>query len=113
MLISKAYRECRPRIVFNRGTGPNDAKMASQIGNSLHNILNIEADYFGFLFEDPQVNQSLRKKVPLLTSFPDSVAARGITKIAERIVKYWDTSIPNSAELILQHVTETYNQMNP
>jgi flagellar biosynthesis protein FlhG len=111
VLISKAYRECRPRVIFNRGTGPEDAKMASQISNSLQNILNIEADYFGFILEDPQVNQSVRKRVPLLTSFPDSVAARSITRIAERIVKYWGTSIPNSAQLIFQHVTETCNQM--
>ncbi len=111
VLIAKAYQECRPRIIFNRGAGPDDSKMASQISSSLQNILSIKADYFGFIFEDPQVNQSVRKRVPLLTSFPDSVAALGINRIAERIVKYWDTSIPNSAQLIFQHVTESCNQM--
>jgi len=110
-LISKTYRECRPRIIFNRGTGPDDSKMASQISSSLHNILNIEADYFGFIFEDRQVNRSVRKRVPLLTSFPDSLAAQSIVRVADRIVKYWDTSIPNSAELIFQQVAQTYENM--
>jgi len=109
-LIARAYRECRPRIVFNRGTGPDDSKMAAQISNSLHNILNIEADYFGFVFEDPQVTRSIRKRIPLLTNFPDSQSARDITRIAERIVKYWETPIPDSARLIFQHVSQTYDK---
>ena len=110
-LISKAHRECRPRIIFNRGSGPDDAKMAAQISSSLHNILNMEADYFGFLFEDSQVNLSVRKRVPLFTSFPDSITARSVKRIAERIVKYWNTSIPNSAQLISRHVAESYSRM--
>jgi len=110
-LISKAYRECRPRVIFNRGNGPDDSTMAAQISNSLKNILNIEADYFGFIFDDPQVNESVRKRVPLLTNFPDSLAAKSIVRIAERIEKYWTTSIPNSAQLIFQHVSQTYEQM--
>ncbi len=111
-LISKAYQACRPRIIFNRGTGPDDSKMASQISNSLQTILNVEADYFGFIFEDPQVNRSVRKRVPLLTSFPDSLAAQSIVRIAERITRYWDSPIPNSAKLIFQHVAQTYDKIN-
>ncbi len=111
VLIAKAYRDFRPRIIFNRGTGPGDSKMASQISNSLKSILNIEADYFGYIFEDPQVNQSVRKRLPLLTSYPDSLAAHSIVRIGERIIKYWDTSIPNSAKLIFQQVAQTYDQM--
>jgi len=110
-LISKAYRECRPRVIFNRGNGPDDSTMAAQISNSLKNILNIEADYFGFIFEDPQVNESVRKRLPLITNFPESPAARSIVRIAERIEKYWTASIPNSAQMIFQHVSQTYEQI--
>ncbi|MBW2707761.1 MAG: P-loop NTPase [Deltaproteobacteria bacterium] len=110
-LISKISKEFRPRIVFNRGTGPDDSKTASKISGSLRNVLNIEGDYFGFIFNDPVVNESVLNQTPLLTGYPNSIAAESITRIAGRIIKYWDKPVPNSSKLIFQHVQRSVNRV--
>jgi flagellar biosynthesis protein FlhG len=107
-LVSTIHKEFRPRIIFNRGTGPDDSKMATRISSSLHNILNIEADYFGFIFNDNKVNESVLKKIPLLPNYPDSIAAESISRISKRVIKYWDRPIPNSSKIIFRYVQEAY-----
>jgi len=107
-LISTIQKEFRPRIIFNRGAGPDDSQMATRISSSLHNILNIEADYFGFIFNDNKVNESVLKKIPLLPNYPDSIAAESITRISKRVIKYWDRPIPNSSKIIFQYVQDAY-----
>jgi len=104
------HQRWRPRIVFNRGKTPKDALMAEQISQSLKGILQVDADYFGFVFDDPDVEAATRKRGPLMSLYPDSMAARNITRIAERIVKYWDHEIPKSAELIYAHVSEVFQK---
>lgn len=108
--VRRRHQQWRPRIVFNRGKTPEDSRMADQISQSLRGILQLEADYFGFVFEDDAIAGALRKRVPLVATAPNSMAARNISRIAERVIKYWDRRIPNSAELIYAHVAEVYQK---
>ncbi|MFH1985825.1 MAG: P-loop NTPase [Pseudomonadota bacterium] len=109
-MVIDRHRRWRPRIIFNRGRKPEDSLLADQISQSLKGILQVEADYFGFIFEDPAIEAAMKNRAPLTAIYPDSMAAQNIARIAERIAKYWDRKIPNSAELIYAHVSEVYKK---
>lgn len=110
--ISALCQRYRPRVVFNRGEHPDDIKIAKHISTSLKDVLSLKADYFGFIFEDPYVRESIRKRTPLIPSYRDSLAAKSIGKIARRIVKFWDHQIENSDELIYNQALKDYKGIN-
>lgn len=107
-IAAAIYRNLRPRIIFNQARHPDDSKMAASISSSLAKILNIEADYFGFVFADADVQSAARAQTPLLEFRPNGMAGSNIQKIAERIIKYWDKNIPDSAGLIQQSAATIY-----
>jgi len=107
-IAAAIYRNCRPRIIFNQGRHPDDSKMAANISKSMATVLNVEADYFGFVFADAEVHAAARANTPLLEFCPDGMAARNIAKIAERVVKYWSQNIPDSAALIHKSAAAIY-----
>jgi flagellar biosynthesis protein FlhG len=98
----------RPRIVFNMGTHPDDAILTKQIDSSLSSVLGIAADYFGFIFADPTVRETIQTRRPYLLAQPESVTSQEIQKIAERISKYWSTPISGSSNLILARAHKIY-----
>ncbi len=102
----------RPRIVLNMGEHPDDLKIAKQINDSLGNILSIEADYFGFIFQDSSVRQSIKKQTTFLNRYHESIAAESLKRIAERIVKYLDKPVKNSAQLLFDHTLKLYKTRN-
>lgn len=91
--MSELCKQYRPRIIFNMGEDPEEIKAAEQINNILKSILSIEADYFGFIFEDPIVRKSVKRRVAFYTNYRDDVPAKCLKSIAERIMKFWDRSI--------------------
>ncbi|MBI9086520.1 MAG: P-loop NTPase [Desulfobacterales bacterium] len=106
--ITAACRRYRPRMVFNEGEHPDDLNFSAQITQSLRQILSLEADYFGFVFFDSAVRKAVRSQTPFLPNFPQSPAALAIGRIAERIVKYWQTPIPDSAALLMDRVRKDF-----
>ena len=102
--IRSKYQRCRPRIVFNRCRKPEDSRIAKKISGSLNHILDIEADYFGFIFEDAVVNSAMQARVPLMTHYATTPVAENIKKIALRIEKYWQMEIPDSAQRLYQNL---------
>lgn len=107
-VVEDLCRTYRPRIVFNMGRHPDELKIARSIADSLHNVLDLEADYFGFIFDDPEARSAARSQKPFLLHAPDSPAAESISKIAERIAKYWDAPVDNSAERLMRHTRQVY-----
>ncbi len=106
--IEKVCAAFRPRVVFNMGGHPDDLKILDAIDCSIRQILSIEVDYFGFLFADPAVRESVLGRKVLLSSHPESPAAQGITHIARRVSRFWNAPIPNSAELLRQHTWKVF-----
>ena len=47
---------------------------------------------------------SLRKRIPFLLNFRDSLAAENILRIAQRIEKFRDKPVTDSANLLLDNV---------
>jgi flagellar biosynthesis protein FlhG len=106
--VSRIYQKCRPRIVINMGEHPADSEMAFKISRTLGEILCIEADYFGFVFKDRTVLSSIRKRHPFLPNYRSSLAAANIGRIAQRVVKFWNQPVKDSAALLYNHVKKDF-----
>jgi hypothetical protein len=91
-------------VVFNMGAEPEESRMALGIRASLAEVLGIEPDFLGFVFRDPGVHRALTARKPFLTDFRQSLAARNIFTIAERIVRYWRQPIPDGAARMIDHI---------
>jgi len=102
----------RPRMVFNMGEHPDEIKISEQINVTLKNILSLEVDYFGFIFNDPAVRQSIKKKIPFIPGYRKNMTTVNVEHIAERIVRYWNKPINNSALLLLNHTRKIYEKHN-
>ena len=103
-IAGQIYQYFRPRIVINMGENPDDAKMAHKISRTMSDILSIEADFFGFIYKDRSVVSSIRKRIPFMLNFRDSLAAENILRIAQRIEKFWDKPVTDSANLLINNV---------
>ena len=97
-------------MVFNIGDHPDDLQILEAIDRSIKQNLSIEVDYFGFIFSDPAVRQSIRNGKALMAFNPESPAARGIAHIARRVTRFWEAPIPNSAELLAKHTRRVFEE---
>lgn len=100
----------RPRIIFNMGEHPDDLLVAWNITRSMESLLAIEADFFGFIFEESAVKESVKKREILIKAASDSMAAQSIRKIAERVDRFWDTELIDSAQLLMQHTQKIFDE---
>jgi flagellar biosynthesis protein FlhG len=107
-IVTAVFQNYRPRVIFNMGSHPDEVNIAAQIDDSLKNVLSIEADYFGFVFEDPSIRESIRKRIAFFPNYRAGMVSESITRIAERIVKFWDRPVKNSAHHVLSHTRELY-----
>jgi MinD-like ATPase involved in chromosome partitioning or flagellar assembly len=108
--VSNLLNTYRPRIVFNMGEHPDEIGLADQINKSLWKVLSLRADYFGFIFKDQAVPESVKERTTLLHSDRESFAAEDLKRLAKRIVKYWDTPVENSAQLLYKTTQEIYRE---
>jgi len=106
--VRELCRQYRPRLVFNMGEHPDEIKLSEQIDKNLMNILSMEIDYFGFIFNDPAVRQSIKDKIPFIPGNRKTMTTKNIEHIATRIVKYWNKPIDKSAQRLLNHTRKTY-----
>ena len=86
------------------GENPDDSKMAFKISQILGELLAIEADYFGFIFKSRSVLSSIRNRHPFLPNYRTSLAAENIVRIAQRVEKFWDQPVKDSANLLINNV---------
>ncbi len=111
--VSRIYRRCRPRIVFNMAGHPDDAGLCYQISRTLEEILSIKSDYFGFIYRDKNVLSAIRSGHPFLPNYRHSLAAENIVRIAQRIAKFWHRPVDDSATLLFNQVQIDYeNRQN-
>jgi flagellar biosynthesis protein FlhG len=101
----------RPRVIFNLGEQPEDLNLVKQFQRGLKKVLSLEADYLGFIFTDSHVPRAVKQRKPLLTLFPDSIAAKEIKQIARRLLKFKDQAVANSAELLIES-TRRFHERN-
>lgn len=106
--IDASCRQIRPRLIYNMGEHPSDLEMLGTIDQTLKQVLALEADHFGFVFFDPSVREAIRKRTPLILYNGEGRVAESIRHIAERIVRFWDQPVPNSANLLLDHTRKVF-----
>jgi flagellar biosynthesis protein FlhG len=105
-VLREALGRFRPRLVFNMGRHPDELELTRKIDRSLRQALSIEVDHFGFVFEDPAVRRGVREGAPFLPLRADSPAGRAVIRVAERIARFWDREIPESAERVRSGAAE-------
>ena len=109
-VLQEALERFRPRVVFNMGRHPDELSLTRKIDESLRNVLSIEADHFGFVFEDPAVRRSVRQGTLFLPAHGDSPAGQGLIRVAERIARFWNLEIPDSAARIRGAVAAAFEE---
>jgi len=109
-VAAHVFQHCRPRIIINMGEDPDDSKMAFKISQILGEILAIEADYFGFVFKDRSVLSSIRKRHPFLPNYRNSLAGENIVRIAQRVEKYWNQPVKDSAALLFNRIQKDFQK---
>jgi flagellar biosynthesis protein FlhG len=110
-LADHAYRKClqyRPRIIFNMGEHPDELLALPKIDATLKQGISVNLDYFGFIFYDSSVRKSAKNREVFLTTYPHSLAAKGIERIANRILNHWDHPLENSIALLTKEVRQEF-----
>lgn len=111
--IRKKCKLYRPRIIFNMGDHPNELNILDKIDTTLRKNLDMEAEYFGFIFYDEVVRKSVRKNQTIIPNHPESLYAKCTGSIAKRIIKGWDRPVPNSIKLLKDEARKQYAGWHP
>lgn len=106
--IQAACLRYRPRLVLNMGRHPDDLMQIEGAFAATRKLLSLYTDPFGFVFDDPAVRDSLSHGTPLVEYDPDSVAARSIAHIAQRIVYVWGKTLNEPDQALLNHTRKFY-----
>ena len=109
-MVLDVCKRYRPRILFNRGYHPDEMKISGQIDSALEGMLSLKADYFGFVFEDQAVREVAKKRIAFLPAYPDTIVAKSMGRIADRIINYWKIPVEGSAELLLKSTQKLVNR---
>lgn len=109
--VQTVCKNYRPRIVFNMGDHPDELNILKKLDSSIKNGLSLNADYFGFLFNDDTVRKAAKKRKILLENYPESLAATGIENIAKRVTKIWDGPIENSMAKLMEDARKQYGSL--
>lgn len=104
--IRERLQHYTPRIVFNMGDRVEDLAVSGQISRAMQHGLSLTPEYFGFVRYDAEVRRSMVEERALTECMPQSSAALDVDRVAERISKFWQRSIPDSAAM-LQRSTHT------
>ncbi len=75
----------KPSLVINRAKTPGDAHMAVGLRDLMDAKLGIHLQSLGLIYEDPAVDESARNLMPVVAEAPDSLAARQMTRISQKI----------------------------
>lgn len=106
--VQRLLARFRPRIILNMGREPDDLLRLDGADRAMHEILSLQADYLGFVFDDYKVRESTLEGVPLLEFAPESTAANSIQGIAERLVYSWHRPMEDSRKVLYTHTRKLY-----
>jgi MinD-like ATPase involved in chromosome partitioning or flagellar assembly len=106
--ISRLCDAFHPRFIFNMGEKPDNLNVIEAIDRAIQMNLSIEAEYFGFIYKDQNVDLCINNKKIYVEQFPDGVTAKSIENIARRLVKYNDNHVPDSLNLLIADTFEKH-----
>lgn len=106
--VLSSWRQFRPRLVFNRGLGPDDLSIIPELEQNLSHQLELTVEFIGYIPEDLAVLNSLRQGRSLMSFASTSNAGQDMIRLARRVLRLWDQPIPNSASQLQQYTQRLY-----
>jgi len=106
--VQDLWATFRPHIVFNQGRHPDEMTVVENLQDSLAANLSLKVDFFGYVFFDEAVQDALQHKHPFLDMTADSPAAEDLYRIADRVMRLWDTPIRNSGQLLRSNTLKVF-----
>jgi flagellar biosynthesis protein FlhG len=81
------YGRAPLRLVVNRVLEMDDGQtVVDKLGKVSQRFLGIGITNLGFVYEDPHVLKAVKGQMPLMVAYPDSISARCIDHIAQRLL---------------------------
>jgi len=96
--IGRRLEVLRPRLVLNQADSPDDLELLHPVTYNLADKLSLEVECFGYVPFDVGVRSNVRGRGVLMRDMPDSLAAQGVRRVADRVVRLWDRTLDNSLE---------------
>jgi flagellar biosynthesis protein FlhG len=84
--LSEAVSKFRPRIVLNQVRTVQDVRMGFAMQNACQKYFGIQVDFLGYLENDEQIWQSIRKRQPITLNGNYSKSARSLRTIAYNLL---------------------------
>lgn len=85
-LLEDALNKFRPRIVLNQVRTVQDIRTGFAMQNACHKFFGIKVDFLGYLENDEQIWQSIRKREPITQNGNYSKSARSLRTIAYNLL---------------------------
>ncbi len=83
--FAETMRAFRPQIVVNQVRSARDVKLGYSVRSVCRRYFGVDADYLGYVSEDPAVRESLRARRPVVEIHPRSDAAIYLRRIARKL----------------------------
>ncbi|MBI9011938.1 MAG: MinD/ParA family protein [Clostridiales bacterium] len=84
------------KVVVNRIESNKEGHdVFEKINTATTKFLKLEMESIGYIYEDQNVKKSVKKQVPFLVGFPNTLASRGVELIAENLVRNSTYSQPS------------------
>ena len=81
------YGRAPLRLVVNRVLEMDEGQMVvDKLGKVSQRFLGVGVTHLGFVYEDPNVLKAVKSQVPVMVAHPDTIAARCIDHIAQRLL---------------------------
>jgi flagellar biosynthesis protein FlhG len=83
---ARAYlKNLKPSLIVNMAVSPEDLKLIESLRQLVRDGLNVDLACLGMVCADNEVDQAIKKLLPLAVDSPQSMAAKQIARIAEKI----------------------------
>ncbi len=84
------------KVVVNRIESNKEGHdVFEKINTATTKFLKLEMESIGYIYEDQNVKKSVKKQIPFLVGFPNTLASRGVELIAENLVRNSTYSQPS------------------
>ncbi len=84
--LEQVIRDFRPLLVVNQARDRRDFDVGPSVAGAWQKFFGLELQYLGAVSHDDAVWQAVRTRRSVLAAYPDSQAAQGILRIAEKVV---------------------------
>ena len=100
-----------PRVIFNQVRHPEKIGNLASLSQLVKKTLTTDIHYFGVVFHDETILESIETGIPLLNGYPSCPSARCIKILAGRIHKMWNDKFENSAQKLLENTKILHDKL--